>query len=110
MCRFDVCVWRFSCAALEIRGERKSRVLCTRPCVSPTDASRLLAAETADLALSVILSSFMLVTLLSQTLQQLTLRAHAYIPRSDTSCVLGKTIVMVLLCHSSECGCFVCFA
>ena len=24
--------------------------------------------------------------------------------------VLGKTIVMVLLCHSSECGCFVCFA
>ena len=25
-------------------------------------------------------------------------------------CVLGKTIVMVLLCHSSECGCFVCFA
>ena len=24
--------------------------------------------------------------------------------------VLGKTIVMLLLCHSSECGCFVCFA
>ena len=24
--------------------------------------------------------------------------------------VLGKTIVMVLLGHSSECGCFVCFA
>ena len=24
--------------------------------------------------------------------------------------LLGKTIVMVLLCHSSECGCFVCFA
>ena len=24
--------------------------------------------------------------------------------------VLGKTIVMVLLCHSSQCGCFVCFA
>ena len=24
--------------------------------------------------------------------------------------VLGKTVVMVLLCHSSECGCFVCFS
>ena len=24
--------------------------------------------------------------------------------------LLGKTIVMVLLCHSSQCGCFVCFA
>ena len=23
--------------------------------------------------------------------------------------VLGKTIVMVLLCHSSECGCFLCY-
>ena len=29
---------------------------------------------------------------------------------STPQCVLGKTIVMVLLCHSSECGCFVCFA
>ena len=24
------------------------------------------------------------------------------------ACVLGKMFVMVLLCHSSECGCFLC--